>query len=47
MDQLNKEELENIKLYLPLRGKILNTFVNGKSNGEDHATKALVKNDVF
>ena len=28
---------------LPLRGKILNTFVNGKSNGEDHATKALSK----
>jgi len=28
---------------LPLRGKILNTFVNGKSNGEDHATKALAK----
>ncbi len=28
---------------LPLRGKILNTFVNGKSNGEDHNTKALSK----
>ena len=28
---------------LPLRGKILNTFVNGKSNGEDNATKALAK----
>ena len=28
---------------LPLRGKILNTFVNGKSNGNDHATKALSK----
>ena len=28
---------------LPLRGKILNTFVNGKSNGNDHATKALAK----
>jgi DNA gyrase subunit B len=31
---------------LPLRGKILNTFVNGKngkSNGDDHATKALSK----
>ena len=28
---------------LPLRGKILNTFVNGKSNGEEHATKALAK----
>ena len=28
---------------LPLRGKILNTFVNGKSNGEDQATKALAK----
>ena len=32
---------------LPLRGKILNTFVNGKSNGDDHATKALIKNDVI
>ncbi|OUW57679.1 MAG: DNA topoisomerase IV subunit B [Candidatus Pelagibacter sp. TMED197] len=28
---------------LPLRGKILNTFVNGKSNGDDQATKALSK----
>ena len=28
---------------LPLRGKILNTYVNGKSNGEDHLTKALSK----
>ncbi len=28
---------------LPLRGKILNTFVNGKANGEDQATKALAK----
>jgi DNA gyrase subunit B len=28
---------------LPLRGKILNTFVNGKSNGDDHAIKALAK----
>ncbi len=28
---------------LPLRGKILNTFVNGKSNGEDQNTKALSK----
>ena len=28
---------------LPLRGKILNTFVNGKSNGDDYATKALSK----
>ena len=28
---------------LPLRGKILNTFVNGKSNGHDHETKALAK----
>jgi len=28
---------------LPLRGKILNTFVNGKTNGEDQATKALSK----
>ena len=28
---------------LPLRGKILNTYVNGESNGVDHATKALSK----
>ena len=28
---------------LPLRGKILNTFVNAKTNGEDQATKALSK----
>tara|TARA_B100000963_G_scaffold356692_1_gene377315 strand:- start:10129 stop:12186 length:2058 start_codon:yes stop_codon:yes gene_type:complete len=28
---------------LPLRGKILNTFVNGKSNGSDNDTKALSK----
>ncbi len=28
---------------LPLRGKILNTYVNGKSNGDDQATKALSK----
>ena len=28
---------------LPLRGKILNTFVNGKKNGEDQKTKALSK----
>ena len=28
---------------LPLRGKILNTYVNGKSNGVDQSTKALSK----
>ena len=28
---------------LPLRGKILNTYVNGKTNGEDQSTKALSK----
>merc|ERR1712127_1047389 len=28
---------------LPLRGKILNTFVNGKANGEDQSTWALSK----
>ena len=28
---------------LPLRGKILNTYVNGKSNGDDLLTKALSK----
>ena len=28
---------------LPLRGKILNTYVNGKANGDDIATRALSK----
>jgi DNA gyrase subunit B len=28
---------------LPLRGKILNTYVNGKTNGEEQAIKALAK----
>ena len=28
---------------LPLRGKILNTYVNGKTNGEDQSTRALSK----
>jgi len=28
---------------LPLRGKILNTFVNGKSNSDNHAIKVLAK----
>ena len=28
---------------LPLRGKILNTYINGKSNGQDESTKALSK----
>jgi len=28
---------------LPLRGKILNTYVNGKNTGEDQSTKALSK----
>ncbi len=28
---------------LPLRGKILNTYVNSKTNGEDQSTKALSK----
>jgi DNA gyrase subunit B len=28
---------------LPLRGKILNTYINGKTNGEDQTTKALSK----
>ena len=28
---------------LPLRGKILNTYIGGKSNGDDHTTKALSK----
>ena len=35
--------IREYQAVLPLRGKILNTFVNGKSNGEDHATKALSK----
>ncbi len=35
--------IREYQAVLPLRGKILNTFVNGKSNGDDHATKALSK----
>ncbi len=35
--------VREFQAVLPLRGKILNTFVNGKSNGEDHDTKALSK----
>ncbi len=35
--------VREFQAVLPLRGKILNTFVNGKSNGEDQATKALSK----
>ena len=31
-----REELREFQAVLPLRGKILNTFVNGKSNGEEH-----------
>ena len=40
--RLSKEELE-YQTVLPLGGKILNTYVNGKSNGEDQSTKALSK----
>jgi DNA gyrase subunit B len=35
--------VREFQAVLPLRGKILNTFVNGKSNGDDLATKALSK----
>ena len=35
--------LREFQAVLPLRGKILNTFVNGKKNGEDQNTKALSK----
>tara|TARA_Y100000996_G_scaffold412658_1_gene399264 strand:+ start:967 stop:3027 length:2061 start_codon:yes stop_codon:yes gene_type:complete len=35
--------IREYQAVLPLRGKILNTFVNGKSNGNDHDTKALSK----
>ena len=35
--------VRDYQAVLPLRGKILNTYVNGKSNGEDQSTKALSK----
>ncbi len=35
--------VREFQAVLPLRGKILNTFVNGKKNGEDQSTKALAK----
>ena len=35
--------VREFQAVLPLRGKILNTFVNGKKNGEDQNTKALSK----
>ncbi len=35
--------VREFQAVLPLRGKILNTFVNGKKNGDDQATKALSK----
>ncbi len=35
--------VREFQAVLPLRGKILNTYVNGKSNGNDQATKALSK----
>tara|TARA_B100001559_G_scaffold281897_1_gene255722 strand:- start:1179 stop:3242 length:2064 start_codon:yes stop_codon:yes gene_type:complete len=35
--------VREFQAVLPLRGKILNTFVNGKTNGDDHTTKALSK----
>ena len=35
--------VREFQAVLPLRGKILNTFVNGKKNGEDQSTKALSK----
>ena len=40
---LQKRQGKRIQAVLPLRGKILNTYVNGKSNGEDQSTKALSK----
>ena len=36
-------KIREFQAVLPLRGKILNTYVNGKSNGEDQSTKALSK----
>ena len=35
--------VREFQAVLPLRGKILNTYVNGKSNGNDQTTKALSK----
>ena len=35
--------VREFQAVLPLRGKILNTYVNGKSNGDDQTTKALSK----
>ncbi len=35
--------VREFQAVLPLRGKILNTFVNGKNNGVDETTKALSK----
>ena len=35
--------VREFQAVLPLRGKILNTFINGKKNGEDQSTKALSK----
>ena len=35
--------VREFQAVLPLRGKILNTFVHGKKNGEDQDTKALSK----
>ncbi len=35
--------VREFQAVLPLRGKILNTYVNGKNNGEDLSTKALSK----
>ena len=35
--------IREYQAVLPLRGKILNTFVSGKKNGEDQSTKALSK----
>ena len=35
--------VREFQAVLPLRGKILNTYINAKSNGDDLATKALSK----
>ena len=39
--QQNKEV--RVSSSIAFKGKILNTYVNGKSNGDDQTTKALSK----
>ena len=38
-----KQGIVRVSSSFTIEGKILNTFVNGKSNGEDQSTKALSK----